>query len=308
MPVRRVAPMPLGLAGARRVPGLARLLRARAAGGLPRPPELAARRQVGACGRGARPRPGGVATVQLIPEYGARPLLRCAAAGARAPGSAATSRSRETSPDELVEPLRLAGGAGRGRLQRRRPRTLPGEPAPPGLRAELTGGEDRPLVLTAARLDEQKGHPVLLRAAAELPEALFVARRRGAGAGGSGGARGAARDRRSGPLPRPPRRTSRSCSPPATSSPCPPSTRAPRWRCWRRWRPRRPVVSSAIGGTDELIDGRRATACSCPRRRRRAGGGAAAAARDGELRAALAARPRRARVERDFSRTRWRSG
>jgi glycosyltransferase involved in cell wall biosynthesis len=40
-------------------------------------------------------------------------------------------------------------------------------PAPPGLREEL-GGSDRPLVLTCARLDEQKGHRVLLSAAAQL--------------------------------------------------------------------------------------------------------------------------------------------
>jgi glycosyltransferase involved in cell wall biosynthesis len=42
------------------------------------------------------------------------------------------------------------------------------------LRAELTGGRARELVLTAARLDAQKGHSILLRAAAELPQAHFA--------------------------------------------------------------------------------------------------------------------------------------
>jgi glycosyltransferase involved in cell wall biosynthesis len=49
-----------------------------------------------------------------------------------------------------------------------------GSPPPPGLRAELTGGRELALVLTLARLTEQKGHPTLLRAAAELPEAVFA--------------------------------------------------------------------------------------------------------------------------------------
>ena len=48
-----------------------------------------------------------------------------------------------------------------------------GDPAPPGLRAEL-GAADAPLVLTAARLDDQKGLPVLLEAAARLPGAIFA--------------------------------------------------------------------------------------------------------------------------------------
>lgn len=48
------------------------------------------------------------------------------------------------------------------------------EPPPAGLREEIAGGSDRPLVLTCARLDEQKGLDVLLRAAAEVPEATFA--------------------------------------------------------------------------------------------------------------------------------------
>jgi hypothetical protein len=47
-------------------------------------------------------------------------------------------------------------------------------PAPPGLRAQLGGSETRPLVLTPARLNAQKGHDALLEAIAEVPEALFL--------------------------------------------------------------------------------------------------------------------------------------
>ena len=44
----------------------------------------------------------------------------------------------------------------------------------PALRASLTQGHERPIVLTTARLDAQKGLSYLLQAAAALPEALFV--------------------------------------------------------------------------------------------------------------------------------------
>jgi glycosyltransferase involved in cell wall biosynthesis len=43
-----------------------------------------------------------------------------------------------------------------------------------GLRAILQGSTGRPLVLTPARLDKQKGHCYLLEAAALVPEAIFV--------------------------------------------------------------------------------------------------------------------------------------
>src|SRR5262249_44896941 len=42
------------------------------------------------------------------------------------------------------------------------------------LRAALMGSTDRPIVLTAARLAEQKGLCYLLKAAALLPQAMFV--------------------------------------------------------------------------------------------------------------------------------------
>ena len=44
----------------------------------------------------------------------------------------------------------------------------------PGLRALLAGRSNRPLVLTVARLDAQKGHGHLLAAAATVPDAVFV--------------------------------------------------------------------------------------------------------------------------------------
>jgi glycosyltransferase involved in cell wall biosynthesis len=46
--------------------------------------------------------------------------------------------------------------------------------APPGLRDELGGEDGRCIVLTCARLDAQKGHETLLRAAVDVPEATFV--------------------------------------------------------------------------------------------------------------------------------------
>jgi glycosyltransferase involved in cell wall biosynthesis len=47
-------------------------------------------------------------------------------------------------------------------------------PGDPHFRASLAGGSNRPLVLTLARLDWQKGLGYLVEAAAEVPEAVFV--------------------------------------------------------------------------------------------------------------------------------------
>jgi glycosyltransferase involved in cell wall biosynthesis len=44
----------------------------------------------------------------------------------------------------------------------------------PVLRASLTGGTNRPVVFTPARLHTQKGHDYLLEAAAQVPDAVFV--------------------------------------------------------------------------------------------------------------------------------------
>ena len=47
-------------------------------------------------------------------------------------------------------------------------------PASLELPIELACCQNRPVVLTVARLDKQKGHAILLEAAAQLPEAVFV--------------------------------------------------------------------------------------------------------------------------------------
>lgn len=48
------------------------------------------------------------------------------------------------------------------------------EEAVRALREELRGGSQAPVVLNVARLHPQKGHPVLLRAVRDVPEAIFV--------------------------------------------------------------------------------------------------------------------------------------
>ena len=49
-----------------------------------------------------------------------------------------------------------------------------GRPPDSRLRASLTGGTDRPVVLTLARLDPQKGLEYLVDAAAKVPDAVFA--------------------------------------------------------------------------------------------------------------------------------------
>lgn len=168
--VREIAPMPLGLAGARHVPELVRLLRRE------RPavfhahlswPLAAKWALAGAVLAGV---PAILATVQLIPEF---ELERSSALQMRAIGrgvdryiavSAAMARElagRFRWPAEKIEVVYNAVELDRF-----------GVAASPSLREELAGG--RPLVLTSARLDEQKGHPDLLAAAAQVPEAVFA--------------------------------------------------------------------------------------------------------------------------------------
>jgi glycosyltransferase involved in cell wall biosynthesis len=172
VPVRLVPPLPLGLAGARRVPGFTRLLRSE------RPDVFHAHlswplaAKYGLVSALLARVPGIVATVQLIPEMelDRSSRLQLRAIARRTGCSIAVSRdiaaelvTRFGWPAERIEVVHNAVDLDRFRAA-----------DAPRLRAELTGGEDRPVVLTAARLDEQKGHPVLFRAAAELPEALFV--------------------------------------------------------------------------------------------------------------------------------------
>jgi glycosyltransferase involved in cell wall biosynthesis/aminoglycoside phosphotransferase (APT) family kinase protein len=172
VPVRRIPPMPLGLSGARRVPALVRLLRHE------RPAVFHAHMSSPvACKWGLAAAvlarvPAVLGTVQVgayePPNRSAYRQLRALAA--RVDRYLAVSREiadelveRLDWPAEKVEVAYNAVDVARAAVA-----------APPGLREQLGGGETRPLVLTPARLDAQKGHPVLLEAIAELPDALFL--------------------------------------------------------------------------------------------------------------------------------------
>jgi glycosyltransferase involved in cell wall biosynthesis len=171
VPSRRVAEMPLGLAGARHGVGLARRLRDE------RPAlfhahlswPLAAKWALGAAVVAGVP---SVATVQLIPEMAlersSELQLRLLSRGIGRYIAVSSAIADELDqrfgwPASKIEVIYNAVELGRFEAD-----------APAGLREELGGSEGVPLVLTPARLDEQKGHDVLFRAAAEVPEARFV--------------------------------------------------------------------------------------------------------------------------------------
>ncbi|HVY78141.1 MAG TPA: glycosyltransferase [Solirubrobacterales bacterium] len=171
VPSRRVAAMPLGLAGARNGAALARQLRreqpALFHAHLSWP--LAAKWALAAAVAARVP---SVATVQLIP---AMALERSSALQLRllARGVGRYIAVSEAIAGELAERFRYQAEKievvyNAVELDRF------GGPAPAGLRAELSDDPAAPLVLTAARLDEQKGHDVLLRAAVALPEVRFA--------------------------------------------------------------------------------------------------------------------------------------
>ncbi|HET8565960.1 MAG TPA: glycosyltransferase [Solirubrobacterales bacterium] len=171
IPVQMVPPMPLGLAGAGQLPALRRLLR-RA-----RPdvfhahmssPMAAKWGLTGAVLAGVRAVVGTVHVVsQYVPDRSTRLQLRLLAG--RVDRYIAVSRGIAA---ELVEgygwPAARIEVVHNGVEVERF-----GGKAPPGLREELGAG-DRPLVFTSARLSEQKGLPVLLEAASEVPEAVFA--------------------------------------------------------------------------------------------------------------------------------------
>jgi glycosyltransferase involved in cell wall biosynthesis len=172
VPVRRVPAMPLGLGGARRVPGLVRLLRRE------RPAVFHAHMSSPvACKWGLAAAvlarvPAVLGTVQVgayePPNRSAYWQLRALARGvdrylAVSGEIAAELVERLDWPAEKVEVAYNAVDVERASV-----------PAPPGLRTQLGGSETRPLVLTPARLDAQKGHGVLLEAIAEVPAALFL--------------------------------------------------------------------------------------------------------------------------------------
>ncbi|HEU5253641.1 MAG TPA: glycosyltransferase [Solirubrobacterales bacterium] len=172
VPVRRIPALPLGLKGARRVPALVRLLRRE------RPEVFHAHMSSPvACKWGLAAAvlarvPAVLGTVQVgayePPNRSAFWQLRALARGVDR--YLAVSREIATElverldwPAAKVEVVYNAVDAERARVA-----------APPGLREQLGGSETRSLVLTPARLDAQKGHPILLEAIAEVPEALFL--------------------------------------------------------------------------------------------------------------------------------------
>jgi glycosyltransferase involved in cell wall biosynthesis len=167
--VRRVEPLPLGLRGARRLPGLVSLLRRE------RPHvfhahlnwPLAAKWPL--AGAVAARVPAVVATVQLIPEFelerSSELQLRALSRGVDRYVAVSAAMGRELAerfhwPREKIEVV--PNGVELDRF---------GAASSP-LRRELAG--ERPLVLTSARLNEQKGHPDLLAAAAQVPGAVFA--------------------------------------------------------------------------------------------------------------------------------------
>ena len=172
IPVLFAPETPLGLKGARRVPALVRLLRRERpavfhahltwpmAGKFPLAAAVAARV------------PAVVATVQLIPPVTSdrSNLLQLRLLARRVGRFIAVSRDIATGlvddfgwPADRIEVIHNAVEAGRFVA-----------PARASLRDLLTEGGDRAVVLVPARLNEQKGHSFLLRAAAQLPEAVFV--------------------------------------------------------------------------------------------------------------------------------------
>ena len=172
VPVRFVEPMPLGLQGARRVPRFVRVLRAH------RPDvfhahltwPLAAKYPLVAAV--AARTPAVVATVHLIPEFrlDRSSFLQLRALSAGVGRYIAVSQSIATEltgrfrwPDRKVRVIHNGVSAERFRGT-----------ASPALREELTGGRSVSVVLACGRLDPQKGHALLLQAATQVPDAVFV--------------------------------------------------------------------------------------------------------------------------------------
>jgi glycosyltransferase involved in cell wall biosynthesis len=172
VPVRRVAPLPLGFTGARRVPALARLLRRE------RPAVFHAHMSSPVACKWALAAavlarvPAVLGTVQVgeyePPNRSAYWQLRALARGVDR--YLAVSRAIAT---ELVERLGWPAG-GIEVVYNAVAAERFAMASPPGLRKELGGDGRPPLVLTPARLDPQKGHLTLFEAIAEVPDAVFV--------------------------------------------------------------------------------------------------------------------------------------
>ena len=253
VPVRMIAPLPLGLAGARQVPALRRLLR-RAGPDVfhahMSSPVAAKWGLTAAVLAGVRAVLGTVQVIShYVPEPAARLQLRLLAG--RVDRYLAVSREIASSlvedygwPAAKIEIVHNAVAVER----------FAGK-APAGLREEL-GAAERPLVLTAARLSDQKGLPVLLEAATEVPEAVFAL-------AGEGPERGRLEDlaERLGVADRV-RFLGRREDVPELLAACdvfalPSLYEGTSLAVLEAMAARRAVVSSAIGGTEELIeDGR----------------------------------------------------
>lgn len=172
VPVRFVEPMPLGLQGARRVPRFARVLRAEQpdifhahlswplAAKYPLVGAVAARTRVV------------VATLHLIPDFkldrSSFLQLRALSAGvgcyiAVSRNIAAELVTRFRWPERKLRVIHNGVAAERFEVT-----------SPPALREMLTNGRSTSVVLACGRLHPQKAHLLLLEAAAQLPEAVFI--------------------------------------------------------------------------------------------------------------------------------------
>lgn len=171
VPVRLVGPLPLGLEGARGVPALARLLRRE------RPAVFHAHMSSPvACKWGLEAAvlarvPAVLGTVQVggyePPDRSAYWQLRALSRGVDRYLAVSHGIANELVeglgwPRQKIDVVYNAVDLARVEVE-----------AAPGLREEL-GGEGRPLVLIPARLDAQKGHRVLFEAIPHVPGALFL--------------------------------------------------------------------------------------------------------------------------------------
>jgi glycosyltransferase involved in cell wall biosynthesis len=169
--VEVVAPMPLGTVGARRTPAFARLLHAR------RPDVFHAHlswplaAKYGLASAVLARVPAVVATLQLVPEMtmdrSNRIQLRLLDRGVGR--YIAVSQDVKARLVELGWPARKIDVIYNAVEPERY-----GAPAPAGVREELAGSPERCLVLTVARLHDQKGHRFLLKAAVDVPGAVFA--------------------------------------------------------------------------------------------------------------------------------------
>jgi glycosyltransferase involved in cell wall biosynthesis len=292
--VERVAPMPLGLAGARRAGGLARLLRRK------RPAVFHAHMSWPLAGKwplaaAVVSRVPSVGTVQLIPEFELERSsywqLRALARGVGRYAAVSRDIAAELAERFHWPPDKIEIVYNAVRLERFE------APAPAGLREELAGG--RPLVLTCARLDEQKGHDVLLHAATELPGVAFALP-------GEGPLRAVLEKLAAGlGLSDRVRFLGRRDDVPALLAACdvfalPSLYEGSSLAVLEAMAARRAVVSSAIGGTEELIEDGRSGLLVPPGDSGALRDALGRALGDAGLRETLA-RAARERVERDFT-------